>query len=144
MTDPLSVSASVVGLIGGALQATKFLLDELQRIIDAPKTIRRLVGDVQSVDAAVKLLGSVGSNEWDLLGEDIAEQSKATINSCAQACDLFRTGLQRWTKNSEDGKLTWKDRTKVGIFKQGQIKAMSEQLQNCKLTIITTVGVAAL
>jgi hypothetical protein len=144
MTDPLSITASVVGITGAALQATRFLLDELQRIKDTPKTVKRLMDDVQSVDAALKSLQSVEDREWVLLGTSVAEQSEMTISTCKQACDLFRTNLQRWTRHSEDGNLAWQDRANVGFFKQGQIKAMSEQLQNCKLTITSVVSIAIL
>jgi len=144
MGDPLSVTASIVGIAVPALHGTRLLLDDLERLKDAPKTVKRLTDDVRSVDATLKLLEGVDKRDWDLLGTTVAEQSKSTIDSCKQACDLFRADLHRWTKHSEDGKLAWQDRTKVGFFKKDQIKAMSEQLQNCKLTITNVVSVATL
>ena len=144
MSDPLSITASVVGIIVPALHGTRLLLEDLQQLKDAPKIVKRLVEDVHSVDTALKLLQSVEDGEWDLLGSGIAEQSKTTISSCTQACDLFRTDLQRWTRHSDDSKLAWQDRVKVGFFKQGQIKAISEQLSNCKLTINSVVNIATL
>ncbi|KAH8760640.1 hypothetical protein BGZ57DRAFT_770185 [Hyaloscypha finlandica] len=143
MADPLSIAASAVGVIVPALHGTRLLLEDLQQLKDAPKTVRRLVEDVHSVDTALKLLQSVEEREWGLLGAGIAEQSETTISSCTQACDLFRADLQRWTRHS-DGKLGWQDRANVGFFKQGQIKAMSEQLSNCKLTINSVVSIATL
>ena len=144
MSDPLSITASVVGIIVPALHGIRLLLEDLQQLKDAPKIVKRLVEDVHSVDTALKLLQSVEDREWDLLGSGIAEQSKTTISSCTQACDLFRTDLQRWTRHSDDSKLAWQDRVKVGFFKQGQIKAISEQLSNCKLTINSVVNIATL
>jgi hypothetical protein len=144
MADPLSITASVVGIIVPALHGTRLLLEDLQQLKDAPKTVKRLVEDVHSVDTSLKLLQSVEDREWESLGVAIAEQSKTTISSCTQACDVFRTDLQRWTKHSGDGRFAWQDRANVGFFKQGQIKAMSEQLQNCKLTINSVVSIATL
>ena len=144
MSDPLSITASVVGIIVPALHGTRLLLEDLHQLKDTPKIVKRLVEDVHSVDTALKLLQSVEDREWDLLGSGIAEQSKTTISSCTQACDLFRTDLQRWTRHSDDSKLAWQDRVKVGFFKQGQIKAISEQLSNCKLTINSVVNIATL
>ena len=144
MADPLSIAASVVGITATALHGTRLLLDDLEKLKDAPKTVKRLADDVHSVDAALKLLQDVKDREWESLGTSVAEQSKTTISSSTQACDLFRTDLKRWTRHSEDGKLAWKDRANVGYFKQGQIKAMSEQLQNCKVTINTLVSIATL
>jgi hypothetical protein len=144
MADPLSIAAGIVGITVPALEGTKLLLDDLQKLKDAPKTVKRLEGDVQSVDSALKLLQGIENREWESLGTNVAEESKKTISSCTQACDLFRSNLQRWTKHSEDGKLTLRDRANVGIVKQDQIKAMSEQLQNCKLTINSVVSIATL
>lgn len=144
MSDPLSIAASVVGITAAALHGTRLLLEDLQQLKDAPKTVKRLVENVHSVDTALKLLQNVEDKEWELLGAGMAEQLETTISSCTQACDLFRTDLQRWTKHSDDGKLAWQDRANVGFFKQGQIKAMSEQLQSCKLAINLTVSVATL
>jgi hypothetical protein len=144
MTDPLSIAASIVGITVTALHGARLLLDDLEKLKDAPKTVKNLVADMQSVDAALQLLQAVDDKEWESLGRNIAEQLKTTIRSCTQACDLFRADLQRWTKHSEDGKLAWQDRAIVGFFKQGQTKAMSEQLQNCKLTINFVVSIATL
>jgi len=144
MAEPLSIAASVVGITVPALHGTRLLLDDLEKLKDAPKTVKRLLDDVHSVDTALKLLQGVEDREWESLGTSVAEQSKTTISSCTQACDLFRANLRRWTKHTEDGKLAWQDRANVGFFKQGQIKAMSEQLQNCKLSINSVVSIATL
>jgi hypothetical protein len=144
MTDPLSITASVVSITVPALHGVRLLTEDLQQLKEAPKTVKRLLEDVQSVEASLKLLQGVEEREWNLLGASVLEESKTTISSCTQACDFFRTNLQRWTRHSEGGKLAWQDRTSVGFFKQGQIKAMSEQLQNCKLSINSVVSIATL
>jgi Asp/Glu/hydantoin racemase len=144
MADPLSIAASVVGVTVPALEATRLLLDTLSEIKDAPKTITRLSDEVQAVDATLNLLRGVGDREWSLLGSTVAEQSKTIINSSKEACDHFRGKLQQWGKHSDDGKLAWRDRANVGIFKKTQIKATSEQLQNCKLSINNVISIATL
>ncbi|KAF2826855.1 hypothetical protein CC86DRAFT_369990 [Ophiobolus disseminans] len=131
MTEPLSFAASVVGITVPALHGVRLLSEDLQQLKEAPKTVKRLSEDVQS-------------KEWDLLGAGVLDELRTTISSCTQACNLFRTDLQRWTRHSEGGKLAWQDQTSVGFFKQGQIKAMSEQLQNCKLLINSVVNIATL
>ena len=119
-------------------------MEILGEIKDAPKIITRLSDEVRSVDAALNLLNGVEEREWVSLGTTVAEESKTTISTYKTACDLFRSDLERWTKHSEDGKLAWQDRANVGFFKKAQIKAMSEQLQNCKLSISTVVSLATL
>ena len=142
--NPLSITASVVGITVPALHGVRLLLEDLQQLREAPKTITRLLKDVQSVDTSLNLLRGVEEREWDLLGPSVLEESKSTISSCTQACHLFRTDLHRWTRHSKGGKLTFQDRTSVEFFKQRQIKTMSEQLQNCMLLITSVVSVAAL
>jgi len=144
MSDPLSITASIVGITVPALHGTKILLEDLQGLKDAPRTVKRLTDDVQLVHAALGLLKSVEDRDWMSLGKGVAEQSEATIRSCTKACDLFRIDLQRWTRHSDDGKLAWQDRAAVGFFKKDQVRAMSEQLQSCNLAINLIVGVANL
>ena len=144
MADPLSITASVVGIVVPALHATRLLLEDLQQLKDAPKTVKCLVDDVRSVDTALELLQSVEKREWNLLGTGVAEKAETAITSSMQACNLFRADLKKWTGHSEDGKLAWVDRANVGFFKKGQVKAMSEQLQSCKLAINLIVSIATL
>lgn len=144
MSDPLTVAASVVSIVVPALHGTRLLLEDLQQLKDAPKAVKRLKEDVQSVDTALELLKSIDETEWRLISADVAEQSKKTISSSMQACNLFRLDLQKWIRHSEDGKMAWLDRANVGFFKKAQMMAMSEQLQSCKLTINLIVGVATL
>jgi hypothetical protein len=144
MADPLSIAASVVGVTVPALHGIRLLLDDLQSIKDAPDAIKGLKDDILSIDMALTSLQSVKDREWESLGRTVADEAKTVISTCERACEIFRANLQRWTGHSEDGKLSWRDRTKVGFFKQGQIKSMSEQLQSCKLTIISVVSIATL
>lgn len=144
MTDPFSIAAGAVGIIVPALHVTRLLLEDLHELKDAPKTVKRLTEDVRSVDTALKLLQAVENREWDILGASIADHSKTTISSCIQECELFSNNVKRWTTHSEDGKLEWRDRASMGFFKQAQIKAMSEQISNCTLTINSVVGIATL
>jgi hypothetical protein len=144
MTEPLSVVASIIGVIVPALHGTRLLLDDLKCIIDAPKSVESLKEDLRSVDVALKSLQAVQSSDWKSLGGNVADESKVAISSCTRACDTFRADLQRWTRHSEEGKLSWQDRANVGFFKQRQIKSTSEQLQTCKLTINSVVGIATL
>lgn len=144
MSDPLTIAASVVGIVAPALHGTRLLLEDLQQLKDAPKAVKRLQEDVHSVDTALELLKGIEETEWRLIGADVAEKSKTTVSSSTQACNLFRLDLQKWTRHSEDGKLAWRDRANVGFFKNAQVTAMSEQLQSCKQAINLTVGVATL
>jgi hypothetical protein len=144
MADPLSISAGVVGIIVPALHGCRLRLDDLRRIIDAPKALETLKTNLHSVEMALTSLRAVKDVEWELLGDSVAEQSKAAIQSSTKVCELFRTDLQRWTKHSDEKKLSWKDRANVGFLKQRQIEAMSDQLQTCHIGMNSVVGIATL
>src|SRR5690348_13861927 len=96
------------------------------------QSVPNLKDNVTSVEMALQSLQAIDDPEWEILGKTIADQSKAVIKNCAIACASLRGDLERWTRHSEEGGLSWQDRVKVGFFKERQIKAMSEQLQSCK------------
>jgi hypothetical protein len=103
--------------------------DGLKRLDNPPKTVKRLVKDVESIYASLQVLQDV--KEWSLLGEGIVQQSKATISSCTRAYDLFETSGIAWNP-------------KIIGYAAMQIKAMSEQLSNCTLTINSIISIANL
>ena len=144
MADPLSTAANVVGVTVPALYCARLLLDDIQNIVDAPKAVATLKEDLRAVDMALEALKAVHNSELESLGQKVVEESKFAISTCAKACDTFRNDLQHWTRHSEDGKLAWRDRANVGFFKQQRIKSLCQQLQNCKITVGTTVSVATL
>ncbi len=142
--DPLSVTAAVVGITAPAVHCIHLLLGDLQKIVDAPETLKSLKEDLLSVDQALTSLQTVSDPQWKSLGETVVSHSKAATTTCKESCDSFRAALSRWTRHSEAGKLSLRDRAMVGFFKQGYVKTMSEQLQQCKLTLTSVVCIATL
>jgi hypothetical protein len=43
MADPLSIAASAVGIIVPALHGTRLLLEDLQQLKNAPKTVKHAI-----------------------------------------------------------------------------------------------------
>jgi hypothetical protein len=144
MPDPLSISASVAGLVGLALHGTRLLFDDVNNIRDAPQILEDLQTDLTSVSSSLASLEAIDESQLELLGKQVCDQSKVAISKCTSACDGFRGDLQRWTKRSRDGKLSWRDKTNIGFFKERRIKAMAKQLQSCKLTLTSVVSTATL
>ncbi|KAK4119842.1 hypothetical protein N657DRAFT_674661 [Parathielavia appendiculata] len=142
--DPLSITAAIVGITAPTVHCIRLLSEDIQKIVDAPETLKSLRNDLLSVDQALASLHTVSDEQWRSLGETVVSQSKAATASCAESCDRFRTALSRWTRHSEDGKLSLRDRTMVGFFKQGYVKSMSEQLHHCKITLSSVVCIATL
>ena len=144
MSDPVSAASAVVGLVVPALHGAKLLLDDLQKIIDAPKAVAALKGDIASVLSNLELLQAITEPQWAALGSQTANQVKATISACSKACDTLHSQLKEWIKHSRDGKLSWRDRFKVGFLKEERLKDTVEQLQSTKLTLNSIVGTATL
>ena len=143
MPDSLSIATDVIDITSIALYRIRLLLDDLQNLKD--KTIKRLLKDLRPVEAALAALKAMDNQEWENLGEMIAEWSTTIICTCTKACEQFRIDLERWTTHSQDSRLgeLW-DQAHVGFCINSQIKAVSEQLQNCKNSINFTVGTANL
>lgn len=66
MADSLGLTASAVGIIVPALHGTRLLLEDLQQLKDAPKTVKRLVKNVHSVDTALKIAPKCGGERMGL------------------------------------------------------------------------------
>jgi hypothetical protein len=144
MADPLSVTASIIGITVPALHGIRLLLDDLQKIRDAPDVVKDLQDDIVSVDMALSSVQAVQNQEWETLGGTVEEEAKAAISACGRACARLRADLQCWTSHSPDGKPSWQDRANIGFFKQGRIRSILGQLQTCKITINLVVSIATL
>lgn len=142
MGEPLSSAAGVVGIVFPAMHGTRQLLNDIEKIRGAPATVAGLKKELEGVFLATERLNKVDPSELIALG--VTNQSLSAIKTCDEACDTFRKNLQRWTRHSEDGKMSWRDRINVGFFQDENIKALSERLQSCKSTLILAVSTANL
>ena len=144
MADPLSVMATIAGITVPALHCVRLLASDIRKIADAPSVIAELRSDLLALDNNLQSLQSIKDEEWAMLGFTVAGNTTIAVESCSKACEAFRSDLQRWTKRSRDGKLSWRDCTNIGFFKERQIRAMNEQMQSCKGTFTNIVATATL
>lgn len=144
MPDPLSTSAGVVGIAVPALHFTRLLIDDVKSLLDAPIAIQRLRDDLISLETAYESLQSIPEADWTTLGGNIATQAQAAVAFCEGICKSQHEDLQRWTKHSEGGTFSKRDRITVGFFKKQQLRALSDQLQGTKLTFTFVVNLANL
>lgn len=144
MMDPLSITAGVVGVAVPTLQCAQHLRNNIQAICDAPEEIASLGDELLAIEQAIASIQKVSDQQWQSLGETVVLQSKTGMNLCRKSCGKFQVAIDHWTRHGEDGKLSWRDRTAIGLFKQSQIKSTSSQLQNCKGTLISVVSIANL
>lgn len=144
MAEPLSTAASVIGVIAPALHGIRLLLDDIQKMKDAPETIQALQDHLYRVSLAISSLQGVEPEEWESLGSSVADLAKSTIQFCATTCERFRADLKCWTRHSHSGSFSKRDRATVGFTKRGEIMSIERQLQNCQVTINLVASIATL
>ncbi|OTA82916.1 hypothetical protein M434DRAFT_84320 [Hypoxylon sp. CO27-5] len=144
MGDPFSIAAGVVGILAPTVHYTRVLLDDLQNIFDAPEVVEDLKGDLRSVHLTLESLRAVKEAEWAAASPSTLEQSKMIITSCKDSCTKLKADLDRWTRHSSSGRLSWQDRAIVGFWKQSRIKSMSKQLQKYQIALNLVASTATL
>ncbi len=83
MADPLSTTAGIVGIVVPVLHGTRLLLDDLQKLVEAPKAVASLEEDLHSLDTALEALKVVEDSEWELLGQTVLALS---MRYAGEAC----------------------------------------------------------
>jgi hypothetical protein len=144
MTDPLSLASGIAGVVIPALHGMRLLLRDLQDIKDAPKNVQDLKNSLSLVDGSLSSLQDIKPEDLDSLGSSVEDNIKSTVKVCSTACDKFRADLQRWTRHSQDKKLSWRDRSSIGFWKQDDIKSIQGKLHNCQVNIASVVSTATL
>ncbi|KAL4745968.1 hypothetical protein BDW72DRAFT_198133 [Aspergillus terricola var. indicus] len=117
--------------------------DDINAIKNAPDVIADLKDELAAVEAVLLALNNAHESQLESLASDAKTALQLAIANCQKACDKFRKKLALWTKHS-DGKIHWRDRVRVGLFAEGTVKALSEQLSCCKATINAAVSTATL
>ncbi|KAJ5097308.1 hypothetical protein N7456_008029 [Penicillium angulare] len=142
MTDPFSLTVSVIGIVGPALHSVRVLADDLGKIKDAPKSIASLKERIGLIEGGLSTMRSIGDQEWDALR--IEEDTKATIKKCGETCKRFSKNIQHWSRHSEGASLTLLDRSNIGFLKQKRLESMERELQHCQGAITQVVSIATL
>jgi hypothetical protein len=112
--DPLSITAAIIGISGAAITSIVSVRNTINNIQDAEK----VVGDIRTqLDNIQKPLvshdtltitdaGTLAASKDALARSGVAE----AVNDCGKACVAFDKKLQKWTKHSPDGKLSFRDK----------------------------------
>lgn len=142
--DLLSITASLAGVTVPTLKCVQHLRNVLDRIINAPSDIVLVRQDLLIIEQAIISVQNISDQQWESLGKTIVSQLKTGLNLCKESSSKFQAEIDRWTIHSDDGKLCFRDRAMIGLFRQDQIKSISAQLQNCKTTLTLVVSTAIL
>jgi hypothetical protein len=83
--DPLSITASVVGITTAALQSAQFLVKTIDNIKDAPGTIKDLSADLRVVESVLRELNA--NVQDDSLQIIRSSQIGPAVENCDRALD---------------------------------------------------------
>ena len=129
--DPLSITASVVGITTVAIQATKSLCETVQRFKDRNKTLRRLRNGLQDLLTILESLEQAAKTQSSIL-----ELLRGPIGRCSQECHEFKNSLEAFDQKSEAGFRDWAKME----FKRGDINEFIENIAGYKATISIALG----
>lgn len=140
--DPLSITASVVGITTAALQSAHFLAKTIDNIKGAPSAVKDISADLRAVEPVLQNLKDAlqdGSSQITL-----GDQIRPAVENCDRACKAFQSQVEHWLKHSKEDKLFWISRWKIGLFGQERIKTFKGQLSDCKGTLSVSLSTATL
>lgn len=131
--DPLSISASAIGIVTFALQAVKLLNDDLQNIKNAPAALRDAGIDLNALEPMLTTLQDAAKQNQDQLARN--RRILLALENCFDVCKSFRQQLRAWSKLDSDGQLAMSSRVKMGLLGQERIKEFRTKLGDCKGTL---------
>ena len=148
MTDPLTVSASIIAVVTLAYSSSKTLFETVKGIRDAPKTFQDLCTDLAALQEVLGLLGArleSGGQGGSFSEAQVSclEHLATPLSACSDVCSEFRLRLERLTCHSSDQHTSYRDRLKLQ-FKDKEITAFRYRLASYKLTLSIALEFASL
>jgi len=136
MADPLSITASIVGIIAATSQGIELLSNTIQNIRNVPESIRSIQRGIQQLKPLLTKLEFVIKEEpTELI---LSTEIRDALGVCNRACTEFNVSLTHWTRRSSSEKTSVLDNAKIGIFRQGRIRVLNDQLnQSIKILNVT-------
>ncbi|KAG5769175.1 hypothetical protein H9Q72_003518 [Fusarium xylarioides] len=126
MPDPVSITASILGIV----QGVAFLSSTIENIRSAPESIKNIQRQLQHLKPILtQLVYAVDEKQIDT--DQFGTEVKSALVNCDQACTEFNTSLGHWTRHSSEDGTSVLDYAKIGLLRQGRIRLMKDQLDQC-------------
>lgn len=134
MTDPLSMTASIVGIAAAAGQLAMTLYRTYNDIQDAPKEAQNLrIGLKTLIDALRGIKNLSGRDTTGRLSKDLLKGFEAAVGSCMDTLDSLHKLTQQF-KQPESRLINFeKARWKL---KEGEVRKLTQRIETDKTTII--------
>lgn len=139
MADPLSITASVIAVANLAYSSSKILYHTISQIHDAPGVFVHLKTDVETLCQTVHSLEQeLEKNNTDAA---LSEPQKSnlreinpTLTACRDACDTFKSKIDKLVRHSTDSHTSLRDRLKLQ-FQEKEIAAFRARLGSYQSTL---------
>ncbi|KAH7127537.1 PAS domain-containing protein [Dactylonectria macrodidyma] len=134
MADPLSVTASVIGILGVALHGSRRLFELIDSLQSAPKDIASLSTDLKALHGTLERLTHLQQKLDD--NRSLCDPLKAALENCLDIFQEFTLTLQSYTQASSDGTRkvrTWKKI--VWAFKDKEIQLFRDTILTYKASL---------
>jgi hypothetical protein len=147
MTDPLSITAGVIGVVTFALQGSKILCDVIGTYQDAGSTLTDLKVDVDATSATLASIAASLQNTNDSSFSDSVrkclQEAKPAITGCGDACRDFSNELSKIMSHSKDKEVSKRDKMKLW-FKEKKILGFRYRLGSYKSTLNIVLTLASM
>lgn len=147
MTDPLSITASVIAIVDFALKGSGVLYDAINSYRGAEATLTDLKLDVEGVTTALHSirtnLQTTNDNDFSPGVRQCLEGAKPAIKACGNACTDFLTELGKLMSHSSDDHFSKWDKAKLW-FTEKKIMAIRYRLATYKGTLNVVLNLASL
>jgi hypothetical protein len=138
MADPLSISASLVGLVGFALQASKSLYQVIESFKSSKRTVRELREEIESLSGVLETLSQMAI-DYDAQLMSL----KLPLLRCGKTCAEFEAVVSRCVGHSDKQRTSFRDWAKLQ-YRGGGIADFKTTLAGYKSTINIAIGGATL
>ena len=140
--DPLSVTASVIGITTFAWDSCKAAYELIDGLVNAPKVVahsKNLLSETQGTLNGLKNAITSGSAPSAILDSILQEiRLGVALESARAVCDEFSETIRRFTNHSTDLRLSKCDRLTI-TFRESTINRLNQQLGECQRTISLTL-----
>jgi len=146
MTDPLSVTASIIAVAGLAYSSSKALSELISTIQDAPQVFQELNQYLAALSKVLEALkANLNGRDTRLSESQIVclQEAKPTLEGCDLACKDFKTKLKGLTIHSHDGRRSFRDSIKLH-FQNKSIADFRMRLAGWKESLSLALDVALL
>ncbi|KAI4090698.1 MAG: hypothetical protein LQ344_004602 [Seirophora lacunosa] len=133
--DPISVSASILGLLGAATKVSEVLTKFIRRLKDAPRSARRLVTEVDDLKLCFHQLQDY------VVSENSSARSRKTMIMLDQLCIILTHCVMVFSEleHALDG-LMPRNRISIGsrfkwVSKESTMSNLLQRLQSSKLSL---------